>query len=144
MYNSFPYRRSSGSADPPTKKPRTARQADEHDDSESIDHLPLDNENVKLRLYNIPHLTKPAKKELPALEDDILKRLRDQVRIMNGLYPTLVRKGKKVICYMDSPETRPRMNTTFTTRHKHIRHWIEDRKYSEENVYTDRCKSNKT
>lgn len=124
------------------------------DDSESlIDHQqPLSEKSTKSeeqtndalsRLYKLPDRVRKIKEKTPQLDEHALKLLREQVRVTKGLPSTLVRQGKKVICYMDSPEVRPRSNMTNDSRNKHIRQWMEDRKQSEDNKFTARCVSDK-
>ncbi|KAL6952136.1 hypothetical protein U1Q18_050775 [Sarracenia purpurea var. burkii] len=99
-----------------------------------------DRGQVDARLYSTPPLPKRAKCSKPELDPLTYKILQDQIRMSHGLNPLLVRKNK-MICYMESPKIRPKSNFTTTSRNNHIKQWMEERKYSDDNQFSARCKS---
>lgn len=81
---------------------------------------------------------KPAKVPLPDLPESKMNLLRDHVRVINGRTPKYRHKAR-IPCWMDSPEFVPKLNRTFKERGRFVRSKLEDRKDSEEDVYSSRC-----
>lgn len=95
-------------------------------------------EEIRERLYATKEPKVKLNKELPKLEKNALIMLREHVRLLKGKSPRLIRK-RKLVCWQDSPEMRPKLNQTHQARSDHIKSKIEDRKDSEEDPFSNRC-----
>lgn len=93
---------------------------------------------VRERLYAHKRPTQKAKKSPPRVDEMHYKLLKEHVRMMNGKSPHLIRKPK-IVCWMDSPEIRPKDNRTTAERKKFILDRLEERKDSEEDTFSARC-----
>lgn len=121
-----------GSTNPPD-------ETDDSGDQQEEDEID-DSENAFFeRLYSYHKKPdKPVKIPLPDLPESKLNLLRDHVRIINGKSPKH-RRQIRIPCWMDSPEFMPKSNRTFRERGRYVRSKLEDRKDSEEDVYSSRC-----
>lgn len=79
-----------------------------------------------------------AKSSPPKLTENDYIKLKDHVRMINGLSPRLIKK-QRVVCWMDEPEIEPKSNWTREERDKRIRDRIEERKDDEEDAFSARC-----
>lgn len=93
---------------------------------------------VRERLYAHKRPTEKAKKSPPRVDEMNYLLLKEHVRMMNGKSPRLIRKPK-LVCWMDSPEIRPKDNRTNVERKKYILDRLEERKDSEEDAFSSRC-----
>lgn len=93
---------------------------------------------VRERLYKVKGPKVKLNKELPKVEENALVMLREHIRMLKGKSPKLIRK-RKLVCWQDSPEMRPKLNQTHHARYNHIKSKTEDRKDSEEDPFSNRC-----
>jgi len=93
---------------------------------------------VRERLYALKGPPVKLQREPPKVADGALVMLREHVRLLKGKSPRLVRK-RKLVCWMDSPPVRPKLNHTHQARFDHIKAKMEDRKDSEEDPFSSRC-----
>lgn len=93
---------------------------------------------IRERLYAHKRPAQKAKKSPPRVDEMHYELLKEHVRMMNGKSPRLIRKPK-FVCWMDSPEIRPKDNRTTAERKKFILDRLEERRDSEEDAFSARC-----
>ncbi len=98
----------------------------------------VEREAIRQRLYAHKKPAEKLKRSPPQVAEHDYALLKEHVRMMNGQSPRLIKKTK-FICWMDSPDIKPKSNWTTEERHKHIRDRMEERKDSEEDPFSARC-----